>query len=569
MKHVKQKSKRMSKEEVEKKKKTIIRIFIAIIAIIIICIAGYIANDYIILGKNKTTNLVINNTNVTGNLKQDVFIDGDNIYLSKQDLSNFFDKYIYEDEENNKIITTYEDKIATIGFDENEIEINGSTVATYAHAIEKDKKIFIPITELKDVYGIEIEYIADTDIVTVDSVAREQKKAIANGNLAVKSSTNFIAKTVDRVKKGDYVIVISDDGKNAKIRTANGKIGYVKSKKLANTVVTRQEIEEQKPIEGKVNLVWDYYSQVANAPDRSGTTIDGINVVSPAFYHLNTEGELEENIGEEGESYIDWAHDNGYQVWAMVQNAGSGMMDVTSEIMNHYDNRQALIEKIVEGCMEYNLDGINIDFENMKKEDIDLFSRFIIELEPRLKEIGAVLSVDVTAPDGSDTWSLCFDRTVLGDVADYLIFMAYDQYGASSDQAGTTAGYNWIELNIKKFLETYEVESEKLVLAIPLYARLWTIDNNGIVDGRTAIPMNQIDDTIPSDVERKWDDELKQNYVEYKEDGETKQMWIEDIDSLKEKVSLIKEYNLGGVASWELGMETEDVWGMLKENLNN
>lgn len=569
MKHVKQKAKRMSKEEVEKKKKTIIRIFIAIIAIIILCIAGYIANDYIILGKNKTTNLVINNTNVTGNLKQDVFIDGDNIYLSKQDLSNFFDKYIYEDEENNKIITTYEDKIATIGFDENEIEINGSTVSTYAHAIEKDDSIFIPITELKDVYGIEIEYIADTDIVTVDSVAREQKKAIANGNLAVKSSTNFIAKTVDRVKKGDYVIVISDDGKNAKIRTANGKIGYVKSKKLANTVVTRQEIEEQKPIEGKVNLVWDYYSQVANAPDRSGTTIDGINVVSPAFYHLNTEGELEENIGEEGKVYIDWAHSNGYQVWAMVQNTGSGMMDVTSEIMNHYDNRQALIEKIVEGCMEYNLDGINIDFENMKKEDIDLFSRFIIELEPRLKEIGAVLSVDVTAPDGSDTWSLCFDRTVLGDVADYLIFMAYDQYGASSDQAGTTAGYNWIELNIKKFLETYEVESEKLVLAIPLYARLWTIDNNGIVDGRTAIPMNQIDDVIPSDVERKWDDELKQNYVEYTEDGETKQMWIEDIDSLKEKVSLIKEYNLGGVASWELGMETEDVWGMLKENLNN
>ena len=569
MKHVKQKSKRMSKEEVEKKKKTIIRIFIAIIAIIILCIAGYIANDYIILGKNKTTNLVINNTNVTGNLKQDVFIDGDNIYLSKQDLSNFFDKYIYEDEENNKIITTYEDKIATIGFDENEIEINGSTVSTYAHAIEKDDSIFIPITELKDVYGIEIEYIADTDIVTVDSVAREQKKAIANGNLAVKSSTNFIAKTVDRVKKGDYVIVISDDGKNAKIRTANGKIGYVKSKKLANTVVTRQEIEEQKPIEGKVNLVWDYYSQVANAPDRSGTTIDGINVVSPAFYHLNTDGELEENIGEEGESYIDWAHSNGYQVWAMVQNAGSGMMDVTSEIMNHYDNRQALIEKIVEGCMEYNLDGINIDFETMKKEDIDLFSRFIIELEPRLKEIGAVLSVDVTAPDGSDTWSLCFDRTVLGDVADYLIFMAYDQYGASSDQSGTTAGYNWVELNIKKFLETYEVESEKLVLAIPLYARLWTIDNNGIVDGRTAIPMNQIDDVIPSDVERKWDDELKQNYVEYTEDGETKQMWIEDIDSLKEKASLIKEYNLGGVASWELGMETEDVWGMLKENLNN
>ena len=454
MKHSNKRGKRMTKDEIEKKKKIIVRSFITIIAIVVLCIIAYIANDYIILGKNKTTNLVINNSNVTENLKKEIFIDGDNIYLSKEDLANFFDKYIYEDEENNQIITTYEDKIATMGFDENKIEINGSEVSTYAHAIEKDDSIYIPITELKDVYGIEIEYIQDSDVLTIDSISREQKKAISNGNLAVKSSTNFIAKTVDRTKKGDYVIVISDDGKNARIRTANGKIGYVKSKKLANTVVTRQSIEEEKQIDGKVNLVWDYYSQVANAPNREGTSIEGINVVSPAFYHLNTDGELEENVGEEGQVYIDWAHNNGYKVWAMVQNAGSGMMNVTSEIMNHYDNRQKLIEAIIDECMKYDLDGINIDFENMKKEDVDLFSRFIIELEPRLREIGVVLSVDVTAPDGSDTWSLCFDRHVLGDVADYLIFMAYDQYGASSDKAGTTAGYDWVELNLKKFLET-------------------------------------------------------------------------------------------------------------------
>ncbi len=569
MKYSNKRGKRMTKDEIEKKKKIIVRAFITIIAIVVLCIIAYIANDYIILGKNKTTNLVINNSNVTENLKKEIFIDGDNIYLSKEDLANFFDKYIYEDEENNQIITTYEDKIATMGFDENKIEINGSEVSTYAHAIEKDDSIYIPITELKDVYGIEIEYIQDSDVLTIDSISREQKKAISNGNLAVKSSTNFIAKTVDRTKKGDYVIVISDDGKNARIRTANGKIGYVKSKKLANTVVTRQSIEEEKQIDGKVNLVWDYYSQVANAPNREGTSIEGINVVSPAFYHLNTDGELEENVGEEGQAYIDWAHNNGYKVWAMVQNAGSGMMNVTSEIMNHYDNRQKLIEAIIDECMKYDLDGINIDFENMKKEDVDLFSRFIIELEPRLREIGVVLSVDVTAPDGSDTWSLCFDRHVLGDVADYLIFMAYDQYGASSDKAGTTAGYDWVELNLKKFLETYEVESDKLILAIPLYARLWTLDSNGDIEGQTAIPMNEIDESIPSDAERKWDDDLKQNYVEYVDGNLTKKIWIEDIDSLKEKISLINTYKLGGVASWELGMETDDVWSMIKQELSN
>ena len=557
MKHSKQKTKRMTQEEITKKKKNIIRIFIVIIVMIILAIAAYIANDYIILGKNETTNLVINNTNVTENLKADIFIDGENIYLTKQDLSNFFDKYIYEDEENNQIITTYEDKIATIGFDENQIEVNGSEVKTNAHAIEKDENIYIPITELKDVYGIEIEYIESSDTITVDSLSREQKKAIVNGNTAVKSSTNFIAKTIDRVKNGEYVIVISDDGKYAKIRTENGKIGYVKSKKIANTVVTRQTLEKDKQIEGKVNLVWDYYSQIASAPDRSGTSIEGINIVSPAFFHLNNEGELEENVGQEGENYIDWAHNNGYKVWAMVQNAGSGMMDVTSEIMNHYESRKNLIEGIVNYCIEYELDGINIDFENMKKEDIDLFSRFIIELEPRLKEIGAVLSVDVTAPDGADTWSLCFDRTVLGDVADYLIFMGYDQYGGSSNIAGTTAGYDWLELNINKFLQTYAVESDKLVLAIPLYARLWTLDSDGNVEGQTALPMNEIDETIPSDAERKWDEE----------NGETKKIWIEDIDSLKEKISLINKYKLGGVAAWELGMESDGVWQMINQEL--
>ena len=180
MKHSNKRGKRMTKDEIEKKKKIIVRSFITIIAIVVLCIIAYIANDYIILGKNKTTNLVI-------------FIDGDNIYLSKEDLANFFDKYIYEDEENNQIITTYEDKIATMGFDENKIEINGSEVSTYAHAIEKDDSIYIPITELKDVYGIEIEYIQDSDVLTIDSISREQKKAISNGNLAVKSSTNFIA----------------------------------------------------------------------------------------------------------------------------------------------------------------------------------------------------------------------------------------------------------------------------------------------------------------------------------------------------------------------------------------
>ena len=559
---------KMTKEQIEKKKKRIIKIFIAILLVIIIGIIGYKANDYIILDKNKNINLVINNKNVTSNLKKDIIIENDNIYLSKQDLGNFFDKYIYEDKENNNIVTTYNNKIASISLQKNQININGSNKETYTHAEKRDETIYIPIKELEDVYGIEIKYIEKSKVLTIDSISKEQKKAIITKDVPVKSSTKFIAKTIDRIKKGSYVVVISEDKGYAKIRTENGKIGFVKSKKIANTVVVREEMKESKQIEGKVNLVWDYYSEVASAPDRTGITMDGVNVVSPAFFHLNSKGELIENIGQEGKKYIEWAHNNGYKIWPMVQNAGSGMINVTSEIMNDYNKRQKLINEIVSACVKYKLDGINLDFENMKQEDKNMYSRFIIELTPRLKDMGLVVSVDVTAPDGSETWSMCFDRHVIGDVADYIVFMAYDQYGASSNKSGTTAGYNWVELSLNKFLKTEEIESQKIILAIPLYARLWTEDSSGKVVKQSTVPLKSMNSIVSGNNSKQWNDDLKQYYVEYKENSYTKKIWIEDEKSLKEKISLITNNNLGGVASWEKGMETDNFWTFLNQEIN-
>ena len=559
---------RMTKEQIEKKKKRIIKIFITIIVIILVGIIAYNINNHIILDKNKNINLVINNKNVTSNLKKEIIIENDNIYISKQDLGNFFDKYIYEDKENDNIVTTYNNKIATISLEENQMNINGSNKNTYAHAENRDGTIYIPITELEDVYGIEIKYIENSKVLTIDSTSKEQKKAIITKDVAVKSSTKFIAKTVDRVKKGSYVIVVSEDKGYAKIRTENGKVGFVKSNKIANKVVVREEMQESKQIDEKVNLVWDYYSEVATAPDRTGVTMDGVNVVSPAFFHLNSKGELTENVGQAGQEYIEWAHSNGYKVWPMVQNAGNGMINVTSDIMNDYNKRQELINEIVVACVRYKLDGINIDFENMKQEDKDMYSRFIIELTPRLKDMGLVVSVDVTAPDGSETWSMCFDRNVIGDVADYIIFMAYDQYGTSSNKSGTTAGYDWVNLSLNKFLKTEEIKSDKIILAIPLYTRLWTEDGSGKVVKQTTVSLKNMYNVIPDGVEKQWDDNLKQYYVEYQDGQYTKKIWIEDEKSLKEKISLIKNNNLAGVASWEKGMETDNFWTFLKESLD-
>ena len=112
-------------------------------------------------------------------------------------------------------------------------------------------------------------------------------------------------------------------------------------------------------------MTWDYYSEVASAPDRTGTAIEGVNVVSPSFFYIDENGSFRENVGESGENYIKWAHKNGYKVWPMISNAPAAneSLEITSEIMNSYENRKQLIEQIVDACVAYDLDGINIDFE--------------------------------------------------------------------------------------------------------------------------------------------------------------------------------------------------------------
>ncbi len=561
--------KSMTPQEIDKKKKTIIKVFFIVVAIIVIAVIAIIANNFIILDNNKITNLVINNKNVTSNLKNKVLIEDNIIYLSKADIANFFDKYIYEDVENNQIITTYEKKSATISFDKNVITINGSEKNIYAHAIQKEGIVYLPISEMKDVYDIEICNIEKTKVVTMDSMEREQKKAIVTTDIAVKSSTNFIAKTVDRVKKGDSVIVVSTNNGSTRIRTENGKVGYIKSNQLENEFTVRENMEEEKQISGKVNLTWDYFSNYNSIPDRSGERIQGINVVSPSFFYLDEKEILRENIGNEGQAYIEWAHKNGYKVWPMLTNAEAAAesLSITSNIINSYELRQQLIDSIVDKCVKYKLDGINVDFENMKQEDKDMYSRFIIELTPRLKEIGLVTSVDVTAPDGGETWSLCFDRHILGDVADYIVFMAYDEYGESSTKAGTTAGYDWIKLNLNKFLETEEIESQKIILAVPFYTRVWTTNPNGEIISRNTVDMKNLNKILPEDIKKEWDNNLKQNYVEYTDRENKKQIWIEDLESLKAKISLIKENDLAGVASWKKDMESEDVWQIFESEI--
>lgn len=554
------------KKEGNNKVKLIRNIVLVIIALILIALTLIFAKNFVKDENEGKTGFIINNKDVTQRLKKDIFIDEKGIiYLSKQDIANFFDEYIYIDEQNNQIITTYGTKVAVLSLKQNKMTVNGTSTNILNTVIEKDGTYYLPFSEMNDIYNVETKYINNTNIVVADSLDKEQIKETASKNLSVKYKTSGISKTVDKVKKGEKVIYISSIEKGwAKVRTENGKIGYVKEDKLTNKVYVRENMETQKENK-KISLVWDYYSEYAKAPNRTGTTINGVNVVSPAFFSLEKggNGTIFDNVGTAGQAYIEWAKSNNYEVWSMVSN--NSLKDTTSTILNNYEHRQLLIENIVNMAIKYNLDGINIDFEYMYQADKDKFSRFIIELQPRLKEIGVKLSVDVTAPDGSADWSLCYDRNVIGNVADYIIFMAYDQYGTSSVKAGTTAGYNWVETNINKFVGVQEnIPAEKVILGIPFYTRLWKEDSSGNISSVT-VNMKAVDVVLPASAERVWDDTLKQNYTEYQQEGYTYKMWIEDERSIKEKLSLMQKYNLGGVAFWEKDREIDSIWSSVAE----
>lgn len=549
----------------EAKKGTVLkRILITGILVLLSVFVLNKAENYLREKSDNQINLILNNRNVTSNLKHEIIEEDGNVYLSLEDVKNYFDKYIYLEEEINEIVTTYDKQIATIGFETNKLTLNGSTKKIYAHAIKKDDITYLPIMEMKEVYNLETAKVGK--VIILDSISRKQTKATTKSDLSVKWKADFFSKTVDKIKKDDNIIVVEEKDGWTKIRTENGKIGYVQTNKLANYTITREETKEEKQITGKVNMFWDFYSKYVQAPDRTGQVIEGVNVVSPSFFYIDANGKFVDQVGKSGKRYIEWAHSNGYKIWPMLKNDEAGIRG-TSAILNSYEKRQELIENIVEVCVAYQLDGINIDFENMYQADKDKFSRFIIELDPRMKEIGVVVSVDVTAPDGDPNWSLCYDRNVIGHVADYLVFMAYDQYGTSSTKPGTTAGLNWVETNLKKIIEYDEVDTDKIILGIPFYTRQWKVNSNGEITGRSTVSM--LNTKIPNGVEKQWDENLQQYYIEYVADKNTTvKTWIEDGTSIAAKVALVTKYNLAGTSGWRKDFETSNVWSIIKTELS-
>ena len=178
---------------------------------------------------------------------------------------------------------------------------------------------------------------------------------------------------------------------------------------------------------------------------------------------------------------------------------------------------------------------------------------------------GLVLSRDNYVPTG---YTAHYNRERTGVFAIMLLLWDMMHHGGS-ETAGSVASIGFVKSGIEMTLK--EVPAEKVINAIPFYTRIWKEipGENGVTEvSSEAAGMQRIENMINElGLDVGWNEECGQFYTEYEADGALYRIWIENDVSIEEKMKLIKENNLAGVAEWKLGFQKNTVWEVINRYL--
>jgi spore germination protein YaaH len=479
------------------------------------------------------------------------------------------DPYIFWDEKVQKVTITTRDKTIRLKTDSLRAMVNTKPVWIKIPVKIHREKPYIPIEFLAEFFGIKVTKFPDRNTVVIDFLEKERQVAEISKKQPLKAYPSPLSFNYKVLETGEKVCIYGNKGEWYLVRTDEGILGYIKKPRNIKTVVYgKPDFDNSipapwKPARGKINMVWDYIG--GKTPDMSGISIKGLDVISPTWFSLVDE---EGNIDNKGDiNYVRWAHNNGYKVWALIDNSFNP--DITSTVLNNTELREKVINQILVYAGLYNLDGINIDFENVYLEDRDALTQFVRELAPILREQGLVISIDVTVKSLSENWSLCYDRKNLGQAVDYMILMAYDEHWAGSPVSGSVASIGWVERGIRSLLE--EVPAHKVILGLPFYTREWQerlLEGGKLEVKSKALSMASAQQHIRENkADVVWKEEYGQHFATYTKGDYTFKVWLEDERSIDLKSSLIKKYNLAGAASWRRGFEEPEIWEVLYNNL--
>ncbi|MHB8961900.1 MAG: glycosyl hydrolase family 18 protein, partial [Saccharofermentanales bacterium] len=245
--------------------------------------------------------------------------------------------------------------------------------------------------------------------------------------------------------------------------------------------------------------------------------------------------------------------------------------DITRAVIRDYDKRYKVISQLLILAELLDIDGINIDFEDVYYEDSAYLTQFVRELTIMLHEQDLTVSMDVTIRSSNPNWSMVFDRPELAKVLDYMAVMTYDEHWASSPKAGSVSSIPWVRSSLERILE--QIPKHKLLLGVPFYTRLWeeAPQTDGTVKvSSKAYSMNGIRNILESkEAVMLYDEAAGQNYATYTEDGKVYKTWLEDEASMRQRIGIMREYGLAGVASWRRGFEDAEIWDIIKEEIES
>ncbi|MDO9574729.1 MAG: glycosyl hydrolase family 18 protein [Candidatus Contubernalis sp.] len=469
------------------------------------------------------------------------------------------------------LIITTADKVVYLEKDRLSAQVNILPVNLRFPVTFEGGQPFVPLSFLADFYEIQLQVFPEENRVLLQRLNQPFLTGSVNKDRGIlRRGPSLNDPALKGLERDTLLVIFGEDNGFYRVRGPQGELGYLHkgSAALGEIKVLQGEKKERfvswRPTGGKINLTWEHIIS-GNPNTEQLPEMPGLNVVSPTWFHLRDEEGNITNLAST--DYVNWAQEQGYQVWALFSNNFD--MDLTRAVLGSPQKRQYMINQLLIYADLYHLNGINLDFENMYLEDKEHFVQFTRELAPLLHEQDMTLSVDVTFISSSIHWSQIYDRKALAQAADYIMVMAYDEHWGSSPVAGSVSSLPWVERHLQAILE--EVPPEKLVLGVPFYTRLWKEEpgeGGQVKVSSRALSMGGIEDLLKQQgAEPVWDEQAGQFYAEYTTEEGRFRTWLEEETSMASRIHLVRKYDLAGVASWRRGFERPEIWNTIEQVL--
>ena len=547
-----------------KKYKPVIAVAVLVILVAILGIVTHVVMKYIPSSEKMDLNeyygemadgeiaLVIG----TEKLEERGLVVGDRVYLPLDVVNTYLNQRYYWDSANQQIL------YATPS------ELTSASASSEAgdKVWVKDDKVYLNLTYVQEYTDLDAYITKDPYRIAIQYKFKNVKTVTVKKNTSIRYRGGIKSAILTSVKKGTKLRLIEELENWDQVATDDGYIGYIDKKKVGEAEKTKFERSFNREqysyltMDSKVNMVWHQVTSTdANAYFADATAnMTGVNVISPTWFYLtDTSGNIASIASAD---YVSQAHEKGLQVWGLIDNFTQEVS--TTETLSSTAARQNIISQLIQAAQDVGMDGINVDFESLSEDVGTHFLEFLRELSIECHKNNLVLSVDNPVPED---FTSHYDRAEQGRVVDYVIIMGYDEHYVGSE-AGSVASLPWVEQGVQDTLK--EVPAKRVINAIPFYTRLWKTTGGNVTS--EAIGMDQAQQTIAdNNVETYWDKTTSQNYGKYDIDNSTYQIWLEDAQSVAEKVKLVSKYDLAGVSAWKLGFENNGIWQVISDNLNN